>query len=30
MMGFDLPFIVGETFGAKIDANLFAHMALWQ
>jgi len=30
MMGFDLPFIVVETFGTKIDANLFAHMALSQ
>jgi hypothetical protein len=29
-MRLDLPFIVGETFGAKIDTNLFAHVALWQ
>ena len=28
MMRLDLPFIVGETFGAKIDPNLFAHAPL--
>ena len=29
-MRLDLPFIVREASGAEINANLFAHAALWQ